>query len=414
MILAASVYFEAVRAQGTSISRLLAPLALVTVLVQLGRGRASIPADRQLIWAIAYGVWALASGIWTTNTAGTIYLLSSLAIALVYMVAFASLLDSRRDLERVLLVLAVTSLIAGIISFPRVSQALGLGNVLQAGRSQGGVGDPNFFAALQLVMLPVFVVLAGAARKRRMQVFFGSAALVCAGSVITSLSRGGFIALAVLLLVVVVAPFRFLFSSRRSQLVALLVLAVGIGAVGVRHSSTLTSRIETIYGHGKLAAQEGSGRIDLWSAAWTSVEERPWLGLGYGAFPRASTGLMLRTPGVDLSVYSGRKNGEPVHNTYLESLVELGLVGPILYAGLLLSTAVSLRRTARRALQANEHFMARLAYGLILGLCTWAITSIFLSGETSRPLWIVIGLSLALPKLVPLPSESSHDLPAVA
>ncbi len=400
LILAASVYLEIVRAQGTTISRLLAPLALVTILVQLVRGRASIRADRPLAWAVAYSVWALASGLWTTSTAGTLYLLPSLAIALVYTAAFASLLDSRRDLERVLVVLGLASLIVGIISFPRISQTLGFGDVLEAGRSRGGVGDPNSFAALQLVTLPLVIVLAAQARRLRAQVCFYGAVVVSIGSILTALSRAGFIGLALLLVLVVVAPSRFLFGSRRAKAIALVILAVGLTGVTVRHSSALTTRVQTIWGHGSRATQQGSGRLELWKAARTSVTERPWFGLGYGAFPSASNALLLRTPGVDLRFYEGRKNGEPVHNTYLESLVELGIAGPILYVGLLLSTAGSLRRTARRALRADEQLVARVAHALILGLCTWAIASIFLSGETSRPLWIVIGLTLALPKLI--------------
>jgi putative inorganic carbon (HCO3(-)) transporter len=401
LVLATSVYLEVIKAQGTTISRMLAPLALVTILVQLVRGRASIRVDRPLGWATAYAVLALASGIWTTTAAGTLYLLASLAIALVYMVAFASLLDSRRDLERLLVTFALASLLAGVLSFPRVSETLHFGRVLQAGRSQGGVGDPNFFAALQLVTLPIVIVAAAEARKRRAQIGLYATALVSIGSILTALSRAGFIGLAVLLVLLVLAPFRFLFGSRRNKAIALVILAIGFTGSSIRHSSTLTSRVETIWGHGKLAAQQGSGRIDLWKAADTSVAERPWLGLGYGAFPSASNALLLQTPGVDLSVYAGKKNGEPVHNTYLESLVELGVAGPVLYVALLLSTAGLLRRTARRALRADAHLVARVAHALLLSLSTWAITSIFMSGETSRPLWIVVGLTLALPKLIP-------------
>jgi hypothetical protein len=48
----------------------------------------------------------------------------------------------------------------------------------------------------------------------------------------------------------------------------------------------------------------------------------------------------------------------------------------------------------------GETFIARIANALVLSLVCWAVASLFLSSETSRPLWIVIGLSLALPKLL--------------
>lgn len=400
-ILAASIYFEIFTIQGTTISRLLAPLAVGTVVVQLVRGRASFRADPQIIWVAAYVAWTVASGLWTINAPGTLHQLSSLGIALAYMAAFATLIGTRHDLDRVLVVWACASMVSGVISFPRVSQALGFGTVLQAGRSQGVVGDPNEFGAIQLVTLPLIVVIAGEARKRRAQITLGAAALINAGSIVTALSRGAFIGFTGFVFFILFAPARFLFTSRRSKAIGLVVLALGVTAVGVRHSSTLTNRVQSIWGAGpSYGSQEGSGRVFVWKAAWSSVQERPWLGLGYGAYPSISNALLRRTPGVDFNIYGMRPGGEPVHNTYLESLAELGILGPILYGGILLSTAVALRHTARRAIQANEHHIARVAYALIVSLVTWAITSIFLSSETSRALWIVVGLSLALPKLI--------------
>jgi O-antigen ligase len=162
-----------------------------------------------------------------------------------------------------------------------------------------------------------------------------------------------------------------------------------------------------LWGQGPTGAQEGSGRVFIWKAAWSSILARPWLGIGYGTYPSVSNSLLLKVPNIDLRIYGPHPGGEPVHNAYLESFVELGILGPILYVGLLVSTAAALARTARRALRANRPHIARIANSLILSLCTWAITSIFLSSETSRGLWIVIGLSLALPKLLPADGAST-------
>jgi hypothetical protein len=42
---------------------------------------------------------------------------------------------------------------------------------------------------------------------------------------------------------------------------------------------------------------------------------------------------------------------------------------------------------------------------LFLSLLAFALASIFLSAETSRPLWILVGLALALPKLLDDPAD---------
>jgi O-antigen ligase len=404
-ILAGSVFIEVVSVEGTAISRVLAPLALLTVVVQLLRGRASIRPAGPLFCAGAYSVWALASGLWTTSLPGTTYLLGSLLIALVYMLAFASLLDSRRALEHVLWVLACASLLLGFLSFQRVSAALHFGQLLESGRSQGGVGDPNSFAAIQLVTLPLVIVLAVNARKRWQQLVLYIAVTVIIASILTTLSRGGFIGLAVLLVLLVLAPYRLLFGSRRNKATALLVVAFGAGAISIWHASSLTRRVETIFGQINPGAEQGSGRIEMWKAAGTSIAERPWLGLGYGAFPNSSNELLFRTPGVDLQHYTPRVRGEPAHSAYIESLAEVGIVGLALYLALLVSTGRALRRTSLRAREEGEEFIAMVATALLLGLVTWVITSLFLSLETARTFWIVMGLSLSLPRL--LPSERS-------
>jgi O-antigen ligase len=413
-ILAASVLLEQIRVEGATISRALAPIALLTVIVELVRGRVSIHARSPLIWACAYTVWALASGLWTVSTGRTVTSLSSLAIALVYMLSFALLPNSRRDLERVLWAFALASLVLGAVSFPQVSRALHMGSLLQEGRSQGGVGDPDYFAATQLVVLPLILVLAGEARKRWVQVALGGMFLVITGSILTSLSRGGLIGLAVLLVLLVLAPFDLIFRSRRSKAIALVAIAVGVTALSIQSSSSLARRIGPLFSsQGNLSAQQGSGRTELWKAAWASVGQHPWLGLGYGGFAGRSGDLLLETPGVDLSYYSIRPKGAPAHNTYLGSLADLGLLGPVLYLGLLVSTGYTLRRTARRAREAGGSFFGRVAGALLLGLVTWSITSIFLSTETTRTFWIVVGLSLALPRLLRVEEKREEANPSL-
>ena len=51
-------------------------------------------------------------------------------------------------------------------------------DLLQAGRSQGGVGDPDFFAAMQLVVVPLVLVLSSeaASKRARLILYF---ALLC-------------------------------------------------------------------------------------------------------------------------------------------------------------------------------------------------------------------------------------------
>jgi hypothetical protein len=107
--------------------------------------------------------------------------------------AFASLLNSRRDLEHVVRIFAIAALFFGALSLQHFSEVFAWGRVVEEGRSQGGTGDPNSFAATQLVALPLVIALAAAATKRWLQIVLYVVALVVIASILTSLSRGGLI-----------------------------------------------------------------------------------------------------------------------------------------------------------------------------------------------------------------------------
>jgi putative inorganic carbon (hco3(-)) transporter len=410
LILVVSIFMELVRVEGATISRVLAPIALLAVLVQLIRGKASIRPATPLFWAAAYGLWALASGLWTTSTAGTVFQLSSLSIAVVYMLAFASLIESRRDLERVVWVISIASFAFGMLSSQRVSEALGLGQVVvEAGRAQGALGDANAFAATELFALPLVIALAGHVKKRWLQLGLYATAFVIIGSIVKSVSRGGLVGLAVLLILLVVVPFRVLFRTRRNKAIALLVVTFGVAALSVRYSAPLSTRVQSTFDQADPGASSGSGRTYLWLAAWTSIEERPWLGLGYGGFRPASNELLLATPGVDLDVYPLKPRGQPAHNAYIGSLAELGILGLILYLGLLVSTAETLRRAARRGREVGAFFASSMAGALLLALVAWAAIATFISAETGRAFWIILGITLALPKVIASETASTES-----
>ena len=144
----------------------------------------------------------------------------------------------------------------------------------------------------------------------------------------------------------------------------------------------------------------GSGREEIWKAARHSISERPLLGVGFAAFPAVSNELLYTTPGIELELIPKHSDIE-THSAFLGTTAELGPFGLFLFVGMILVTMLALRRTAVRARAAGAHFLSRISNAMILSLIGWSLSSVFISTETARPLWIVIGISLALPKLVP-------------
>jgi O-antigen ligase len=218
---------------------------------------------------------------------------------------------------------------------------------------------------------------------------------VLIASVLTTLSRGGLVALGAIVVLTLVLPTQTLFRSRLQKVVAVLATLVA-AVVGFKAvSGTFTPRLDSMLSEGG-----GTGRLILWQGAWTGIKERPLTGLGYGGYQSASNDLVFRTPGVSLTSYDLHPEGQPAHSAYIGTAAELGIPGLLLFLGLLASTGAALRRTAARARAAQAWFVMRVANALTISLAGWAVASLFLSTETSRPLWIVVGTALALPKLL--------------
>ena len=323
------------------------------------------------------------------------------------MLVFAALINSEEQLRRVVYTIGIASGIVGalsVIAFGVSTESIAGLELLQSGRSQGLVDDPDFFAAMQLVAVPLVLVLASEARTHRTRLLMYGALVMILASAFTSLSRGAFLAIAVLAILLISTKPERLFQSRRQKALTLLVASLGMVLFFSRPyvRGEVVQRAQSIYAPKDRDEASGAGRTNLWKAAQKITGENLLTGIGYGSFIYVSEDLLLRTPGVDPLLLQNRSEGDNfvAHNTYLGTSAELGIPGLILLLGMMFTAGASLRRSSQRARAAGAPFLSRVSHALFLGLCSWAVTSFFLSGETARTLWILVGLSLALAKLV--------------
>lgn len=402
LILFLTVYPSTLTLAGVSIQRLGGPLALLLAVTQLVRGGVHFRRPTlTLALVLAYAGLATASLAWSNSTSGTLDALASLGISLAYMAAVALVLRESGELRPILW--AVTLWSAALGGWWIFSYMTG------QSREFNALGDPNFFAALQVIAAPLAIALIANTRDRRARAMLYAALILIAGSVPASLSRGGMVALVVVGIAVAVIPSAYLFASRahkRSFFLAVAVLSVALFALA---GAALSQRFEQTLNDPSGAA----GRGDLALAAVHGFHDHPLLGMGFGAFAPNSFQLLRTSPGVFLDLHlrclahgsavraSGSFcQGQPVHDTYLESLVELGVPGVLLFSGILAVTGWSLIRTARLARVANDPFVASIAAALVIGLLGFALVSATLSTETNRTPWMIVALSLALPSMV--------------
>lgn len=395
LLLIATVFAESLSVGGLAISRLAAPLALLVLVIHVVRRRPVRLPDGPVLWAVgAYVAWAVVSVLWTVNPSdafeegGTGFAYASLAISLIYLLAFAVLVDSDRDLRR---------LGAGIWALAVLAGTVAIGQYVLGGYNRGVAyqGDANFFAALQVLAIPVCIVVAGRQRTPlgRLLGYLGVGLVV--GSVVVSLSRGGLIALFAVLLLVAAQPHRFMFRSAGDKRVALIAAGLGAALLFYGAFTDLAARSESLF----TTADEGSGRVNLWRAAESGWREHEIRGLGYGAFPSQSNRLLLGTPGVNFRAYKLRSGGQVAHNAYIGSVAELGVVGLLLFVMVLLALFRSVRRSRMAAAAIGDRDLASACTVTMIAVLGFALVSVFLSTETDRSLWVMLGLVIAMQRI---------------
>lgn len=356
-------------------------------LAEVVLGRARLRWGAPLAWAIAYGSWAVASGFWTVDMTRTTSQLGTLAIAACFMLATAILVSSARELRTVLLVYVAAAAATG---------AYGLYSavVQHVDRVTGAVVDPNLLALYEVTALPIALAAFANLRSRAGRAAVLVAVALIVGSIFASVSRGGLLALLLVVAVVLIVPTGVIFATGRQRAGAALACALCFAVAVVPVLGAVEHREATE----EIAA--GSGRVNEWRAAGTAFREGPLLGLGLGGFLVEGEDLLRRTPGVDLEGFQLRGQAIVVHSVYIGSLAELGIIGFILYMGLVVSSALALWRVGRAAARRGEAEISRAAHALWISLCGWAVASIFISAEFTFSFWMIVGLALASPKVL--------------
>jgi O-antigen ligase len=392
--LVTTIFVESLAAgPGLRIGRLAAVLALaVVVYYLLAGGRTRLKPNALLLLAGAYGAWITLSYYWADDPSRVTKTAGQYGLAVAYLLAFAVLVRTPRQLKSIFVAMVVGSLVFGLISF-----ILHTGNLAEI-RQTGFHGSANYFALYQLVILPPTLVLAAMDKRPERRPFYYAVIAFIAASVVLSQSRMGIVILGVIALLVLLLPTRFFFSQATQKVTYTGVLLMIAALVAVAAPSGFLDRASRIVSAVSEEGDQGSGRIDLWRSALTAFDQEPWFGLGAGNFYGEAVSLMQQTPGVRVSFiyYSAGLEGRPTHSIYLDALADLGVVGFTLFVLLLALTGRYLYLAYRRTRRAGDLDLQRMTVAIIVMFIATAAGGAFLSIGLGKLLWIIIGLALAL------------------
>jgi len=314
---------------------------------------------------------------------------------LLFFVVFTTLLASTakyvRLVQLTIVVLAGLSALTAVQEFvlDNSTTFAGYANVLLSpdlgaatSRHSGPQTDPNFWARTLVLFVPLALSLWAHRSTWLRWMWLGMAVTVCSGIYLTE-SRGGFIALAL-----VIAIWTML-----SGKLLKFVLIVPILAVALTVLPGVGSRLATLSDIDDAAAGAGDlslvGRVQAARAGTAVFLDHPVLGVGPGNFVLVIGDYVERPPA-----------GLGPHNVYIEIAAEEGIIGELAWL-LLLGTALfvairALILSRQLAPGAADCWGRLLSLGVIAGLLGWAFASLFLGLAYFKILLIVIGLGTAL------------------
>lgn len=232
-------------------------------------------------------------------------------------------------------------------------------------RYAAGDADPNGVAMMLALALPMAWYLGATYRQPALR--WLSRAYLPVGIVAIGLtgSRGGMLATIVALLIVPLSMTR-LTPGRLATAIALLALAGTLAVVYVpdkivQRLATTSSEVEEL---------RLGGRFSIWVAGVKAFTQRPVMGYGTGGFKGA-----VRPYGIM----------QVAHNSFLSVLVEQGLVGLLLYLGMLVAVFLAIRRLPR----------LERRFALVL-LATLVVAMLPLTWEDNKVVWFVLPVLLGL------------------
>lgn len=272
---------------------------------------------------------------------------------------------------------------------------------VQGNRIEGPGLDPNTYGQYMLILVPLAWDRIWSEKKKLLRLLAGWAFVVSALSIVFTFSRGIFIGLALVILLLLI-------QKRPRPGVVLITLVLGalmIPLIPPQYTDRLRTLTYIVPGVGN-AEQQGlsdvreatqdvsfRGRLSENIVGWRMSLDHPILGVGYGNF-KTHYQSYSRPLGLD-----SRREGRSAHNLYLEIFAELGIVG--------LAWLFALQWVVFRGLMRAKDIFHRLGLNkvsgipaaLLVSLAGFLFTSIFLHMVYPRYFWLFYAVLLAVPSV---------------
>lgn len=265
-------------------------------------------------------------------------------------------------------------------------------NSVYGNRLSGPIGDPNFFAQIMVVLLPIALDRVWNEKRTLLKTLAAWTFLATFLTVIYTYSRGSFLALVVAFFIMgIMRPPRLPVA-----LLGLAVFAIFFQFIPSNYRDRITSLINILPNSGTGGYVDASiqGRTSENLVALNMFRDNPILGVGIGNYNTYYLSYS-RKLGLD-----SRLQNRSAHNLYLEVAAERGVVGLIVFGGIVILTLRQTFTAGRKFKQLGRDDFSDLALALGVSFIAYLVASIFLHDAYPRFFWVLTGICWALPQSV--------------
>ncbi|MCB9110286.1 MAG: O-antigen ligase family protein [Anaerolineales bacterium] len=272
-------------------------------------------------------------------------------------------------------------------------------------RLGGPVADPNYYAQMMLVLVPLALDRLWNEKQRLPKILAAWALGVTSLTVLLTYSRGGFIALAI----IVVAMVFIFYRGQLHYLLAVAVLALLLVNI---LPSRFTERISTLTelvpskSSSSIVSQDYSfrGRTSEMLVAIQMFADYPIMGVGLGNYQELYQKYAQRF-GMEF-----RSEVRQAHNLYLEVASETGLMGLFSFMLLLIVILKSIWDGRKALLNKGLVSVSNMVTAYGLGFIGYLLAAFFIHNAYPRNFWVIAGIALAIPRMIEVEIAATDEL----
>ncbi|MFQ5652192.1 MAG: O-antigen ligase family protein [bacterium] len=258
-----------------------------------------------------------------------------------------------------------------------------------ANRSSGPIGDPNRYAQIMIVLLPLGLMRFFDEKTRKAKFLaFVCTLLVFCGMLLTY-SRGGFITL--VLLVVLIMVLRYVKFTRVALAVGAMLLIIAVASPGYFLRMSSITNVQALFTKDASVKADGAtrGRMTEMLAAFKCYLDHPIVGVGPGQYSKYYSVEYMADPSIAFrEILSTRR----AHTLYFELLAETGTFGFVTFMAIVLVLLTKLWRL-RKWFEGRDTELANLATGFWLSIVAHLFTAMFLHFSYQRYYWLLLAVA---------------------